>query len=303
VRAGRRTKLFNVIGIGQTSQEIRNLRVSEGRYFSPLDLSRAARVAVIGPVAKQRLFGREPALGRVLQIESLSFRVIGVLEAKGDQLVNVNGRDDWAVFVPYTTAQRWFVQGDAVANFSLAPVTREASWDAIRHTRQVLGLHHRFEPELDTALYFFNVQDLLRIVNTVLTGLHVFQVSAGLITLLVGAVGVMNIMLVVVSERRSEIGLRKAVGASGRAIFAQFLAEAGALCALSGLVGSALGSAFCQLVAATLPPNSPVSSPPILDLPLVALLTSSLVLVGVVAGVVPALRASRVEPSEALRAI
>jgi putative ABC transport system permease protein len=216
--------------------------------------------------------------------------------------VIVNGRDDWAVFVPYTTAQRWFVQGDAVATFALAPVTREASWDSIRHTRQVLGLHHRFSPDLDTALTFFNVQDLLRIVNTVLTGLRVFQVSAGLVTLLVGAVGVMNIMLVVVSERRSEIGLRKAVGASGRAIFAQFLAEAGALCALSGLLGAALGSAFTQLVAATLPPDTPVSSPPVLNLPLVALLTGALVGVGTVAGLVPALRAARVEPSEALRA-
>jgi putative ABC transport system permease protein len=303
VRAGRRTKLFNVIGIGLTSRGIRNLEVAEGRYFSSLDLSRAARVAVLGPIARERLFGRAPALGRSFQIESLSFRVIGVLAAKGDQLVSVNGRDDWAVFVPYTTAQRWFVQSDAVEQFALSPVTREGSWDSIRHTRQVLGLHHHFAPELDTALYVFNVQDLLRIVNTVLTGLRVFQISAGLITLLVGAVGVMNIMLVVVSERRSEIGLRKAVGAPGRAIFAQFLAEAAALCTLSGLLGSALGSAFTQIVAGLLPADTPVSSPPVLNLALVVLLTGSLVLVGVVAGVVPALRAARVEPSEALRAI
>jgi len=302
VRAGRHTKVLNTIGLGPESQAIRNLALQEGRFLSPLDLARRSRVAVLGPVAKERLFGREPALGRAIQIESLSFRVIGITRAKRDQLIGINGWDDWAVFIPYTTAQRWFVRSDVVDKFSFAPTTREGSEDAIRHTRQVLAPHHHFAPESDTALSFFNVQDLLRIVRTVLTGLRVFQISAGLLTLLVGAVGVMNIMLVVVAERRSEIGLRKAVGAPGRAIFVQFLAEAVALCLLSGLLGSGLGSALTQFVASTLPPDTPVSSPPVLNPFLVVLITGSLVGVGVVAGVVPALRASRVEPSEALRA-
>ena len=139
-------------------------------------------------------------------------------------------------------------------------------------------------------------------IHTVLLGFQVFEIAAGVITLLVGAVGVMNIMLVVVGERTNEIGLCKAIGASRRDIFVQFLAEAIAVCGTAGVLGALLGVGASQLVAAFSPPDGPLSSPPVLDPLTVISLAGSLVAVGIVAGVLPAFRASRIPPAEALRA-
>jgi putative ABC transport system permease protein len=303
VRAGRRTKLLNVTGASPATAAIRNFAVAEGRFLSPTDVERNARVVFLGAVAARRLFGHEPAVGRTLQIESVRFRVVGIAAPKGDQLIGINGDDDTAVLVPYTAAQRWLLRSDRVGRIVFAPVTREESWAAIRGVREVLGLHHHFHPDVDTAVSFFNVHEVMQIIHTLFFGLRIFLVSAGVITLLVGAVGVMNIMLVVVGERTSEIGLRKAVGGSSRAIFLQFLAEAAAVCGLSGLLGAAMGVGLVQIVARYLPAEGPLSSMPILEPVTVAVIISALVAVGIVAGIVPALRAARIAPSEALRAV
>jgi len=302
VRASGRTKLFKVDGISEASAAIRNLVPHAGRMVSKGDVERSARVAYLGKVAAERLFGAAPPVGRTLQIESVSFRVIGVNEAKGDQMVGFNGWDDWAVFVPYTTAQRWLVHDDKPWQLAFAPTTRAGSWDAIRATRELLGLRHDFSPDLDTAVSFFNIHDILQIVYQLFFGLRIFLVTAGLVTLLVGAVGVMNVMLVVVGERTSEIGLRKAVGASDRAIFAQFLAEAAAVCGISGIAGTLLGVAFTKIVAALVPEEGPLSQVTVLDPFILTLMTGALIGVGIVAGIVPAIRAARIAPAEALRA-
>ena len=301
VRAKGRTKLFAVNGVGSEAAEIRSLRPAQGRFLSDLDVERRSRVAFLGAVAAERLFGAEPALGRRIQVEGVSFEVVGVGEAKHDQMIGVNGWDDWIVFVPWTAAQRWLLHSDEIMQISFAPRDREASREAIREAREILGLHHDFAPDLDTALSFFDVHEILSIVFTLFTAFRVFLLSAGVTTLLVGAVGVMNIMLVVVGERSAEIGLRKAVGATNRAIFAQFLAEATAVCGASGVAGALLGVGLTKLVAAISPPESPLASPPLLDPFAVAVVVGSLVGVGIVAGVLPALRAARIPPAEALR--
>ena len=301
IRAGGRTKLFTVNGVSQRSAAIRNLVPGEGRFITPLDVERGARVAYLGVVAAKSLFGRLPPVGRTLQIESVRFRVIGINQSKGDQMVGMNGWDDWSVFIPWTTAQRWLLRSDVINEVVFAPTTREGSWNSIQHVREVVGLHHDFPPDLDTALSFFNVHEILQIVHVLFFGFRIFLVSAGIITLIVGGVGVMNIMLVIVGERTNEIGLRKAVGARSRSIFLQFLAEASAVCGLSGLVGASLGVLATQLLARLTPAQGPFSSPPVLAPFTVAVIVGSLVVVGIVAGVAPAIRAARIPPAEALR--
>jgi putative ABC transport system permease protein len=167
--------------------------------------------------------------------------------------------------------------------------------------RQLIGLHHDFPPDLDTALSFVNVQEVVQMLETLFFGLRIFLVAAGVITLLVGAIGVMNIMLVIVGERTQEIGLRKAVGASSRSIFLQFLAEAGAVSGISGVFGAGLGAALSYGLKSVAPPGTPIARRAELDPALIAIVVVSLVAVGIVAGVLPAVRAARIAPADALR--
>lgn len=302
VRAEGRTKLFTVNGIGVDAEQVRSLTPAQGRFFSPIDVDGSARVAYLGAVAAERLFRGVSPIGRTLQIESLRFRVIGVNERKGEQMVSIGGWDDWSIFIPYTTAQRWFLQHERIEQLALAPVSREASTGTIRSIREVLGLHHDFPPDLSAALHFYNIHDTLQLLYGIMTGFRVFLTSAGLITLLVGAVGVMNIMLVVVGERTDEIGLRKAIGATDRSIFRQFLAEAVAVCGLSGVAGAGLGVATSRVLAAVMPQGGPMGAVPELSIANAAAIAIALAVVGLFAGVLPAVRAARTPPAEALRA-
>jgi putative ABC transport system permease protein len=302
VRTGRRTKLLRVEGVNEQAESIRGFRAAQGRFLSRLDVAEGARVAFLGFEAAERLFGREPAVGRRVSIAGASFRVIGVAERKGMQLVNSVDPDDRKILIPYTTAQRWITREEKIEELMFAPHRAELSVQAVQQVRELTAPHHDFSPQVETALWFFDIQEALQLVGGLLGALRLFNVVAGVATLLVGAIGVMNIMLVIVGERRQEIGLRKAIGASSRAIFLQFLAEATSVCLLSGLLGAGLGIALAQLVA-KLAPNTPFASTPVLDPLTVVTLTAALVVVGVVAGVAPALRASQVPPAEALRGV
>lgn len=303
VRAGRRTKLLNLQGVSARGDVMRNYQAEQGRFFSPLEVERDARVVFLGHGAAKRLFGDEPALSRRVQIGGTTFRVIGVAKEKGAEIVNSLNPDDLKILVPYTTAQRWLTHSDKLSEIAFTPRTRQDSWDAIRRVRETLSEYHDFHPDLDTALWFFNIQEPLQMVEGMQMALRLFLLVAGITTLLVGAVGVMNIMLVVVGERTNEIGLRKAVGARSRDVFIQFFAEATAVCLLSGLLGASAGVGLAQLTAHLVPPDSPFASVPVVDPITVVATTVGLVLVGMVAGVAPALRAARVPPADALRAV
>ena len=302
VRAGRRTKLLEVSGLDAAGAEIRNFQAAAGRMFLPFEVERGTRVAFLGADSAERLFGRAPAVGKTIHIDSVPFRVVGVAERKGDQLIYFGAADDRLVLVPRTAARRWLSRSDVIQKFLVAPRTREESELAIQGVRSVLSLHHAFEPTSELALAFVNVKEISGILDALFLGLRIFLVGVGLVTLLVGAVGVMNIMLVVVGERIQEIGLRKAVGASNRAVFALFLAEAMAVSTLSGVLGGATGIGLIELVARTMPAGARNISPPLLDLESTGLVVVSLILVGMVAGFLPALRAARVAPAESLRA-
>lgn len=302
VRAGPRTKLLPINGVSEQTREIRAFGVGSGRFITPTDVARSAKVAFLGADAAVRLFGHRDVVGRTIQVESVAFRVIGVSEPKGDQLVHISGRDDEVVMIPYTTMQRIYLKSDKVNEFVIAPTTREGSYAAVRQIREIVGLHHDFGPDAPTAINDMNLYDALKSAYGLMDALQIFQLFAGIITLIVGAVGVMNIMLVVVGERRNEIGLRKAVGGTTRAIFAQFLAEAVAVSVLAGVIGAALGIALSQALATVQPPGSPASSPPVFDPLTLSAVVISLTLVAIVSGVAPAVRAARIPPAEALRA-
>ncbi len=301
-RANHRSKLIWTYGADANTAPIRNFGLAEGRFISDADVEARAEVVFLGATAARRIFGARPALGRTVHIESVPFRVIGISDAKGDQMVSMGPNDDELALIPVTTAQRWFTRSDSVGVVLIEPTTREISWTAIDHARGLLGTHHGFRHDDKSAVGEFNIQFVMTILEGLLLGLDIFFTAAGIITLLVGAVGVMNIMFVVVTERTREIGLRKAIGASNAAIFMQFLAEALSVTLAAGLAGVVFASLCVWGFRFLIEARSIVASPPILEIQTVLVVFFSLIGIGVASGILPALRAMRVEPAISLRA-
>jgi putative ABC transport system permease protein len=300
LRNGRRSKLLNVVGWDADAGAIRNVRAAEGRFLSARDVADAAAVAFLGPRAKERLFGAEAALGADVQIGEHRFRVIGVAAAKADQVMDVGNPDDLLVVIPYTTAQRRFARTELVREMILSAERRELGGLAIAQARELTALHRGFDPRSDTALWSVDFWDTLKVLFGMLFAIQLFMAVAGSLTLLVGAIGVMNIMLVVVTERTREIGVRKALGARDRDVFVQFLTEAVVVALASGLAGTAGGLALLRASAGAFESAGiAVSARP--DPFTTAVLSGALVLVAIVAGALPATRAARVPPAEALR--
>jgi putative ABC transport system permease protein len=226
--------------------------------------------------------------------------VIGIGISKGEQLTNVGNPDDQMIVIPYTTAMRWLQRTDAVAEFMISPRVRERGAASIREVRELTGLHRAFDPDQDTALWAADMWDVIKLIWGMFVALQGFFIVAGTITLLVGAVGVMNIMLVVVGERTAEIGLRKALGARGRDIFFQFLLEALAVALLASALGIGGGLLAVRAIAPVFARGGISISTSPDPLTLVAI-GAALVAVALVAGVAPAVRAARIPPAEALR--
>jgi len=301
-RRDRTSKLLWTYGVGADAASIRSIDVAEGRFVSATDVATDAHVVFLGAKAKERLFGRDEAVGRTVHLDSFPFRVIGVAARKGDQILNMGPNDDELSLIPVTTAQRLFTHDDKPGVVIFAPSRRELSEPARRQVRHLMALHHDFSPDDERALGFFDIQDAVKVIDALGLGLQLFLGSAGLVTLLVGATGVMNIMLVVVGERTREVGLRKAVGATDRAIFVEFLAEAVAVTVLAGAAGGLLGCGLVALAASAVPADQVFRSPPELRATTAIAIACVLAAVGIAAGVLPARRASRVPPAVSLRA-
>jgi len=301
VRSDQSARLLTVVGMDEDGLDIRNFATEHGRKFSAAEVERGARVALLGWESAERLFGQRPAVGKTIRLDGVPFRVVGVAKQKGDQLMNMGDRDDQLVVVPITAAFRWLQRDDTIGRFIVAPRTREESEQSIRAIRSVMAVHHEYAPDSEMALNFVDVQEIWMILDTLFLGLKVFLVGAGVVTLLVGAIGVMNIMLVVVGERTQEIGLRKALGASDRAVFALFLAEAVAISAVAGLSGGALGLGLIRLTQRAADAGSSQMSRPVIDWDLIAVALGVLMVVAVMAGILPAVRAARTSPAESLR--
>lgn len=301
VRASGRTKVLHVTGVSEKAEWVKNIHAERGRFVTALDVERSARVAFLGPRAAKRLFGPQDPLGRTLQIDSISFRVIGIARAKGEQLINTGNEDDLIVFLPYTAVQRWLTRSETIDELVFSPVVREHSDATIVSVRQVLAPHHEFDPSSDTALWFGNMWETLKVLFGMMMAMRVFLYGAGLVTLLVGAVGVMNIMFVVVGERTHEIGLRKAVGARGRDIFWQFLAEAATVSTAASLLGGAAGLVAVHAVVAAQNAQGQMAGEVVIDPLTIGVLVFALAATAIVAGMLPARSAARIPPSEALR--
>jgi putative ABC transport system permease protein len=289
-------------GVGPDYLTVRNWALAAGDFFTERDIGSASRVCVIGHTLVPKLFQTSNPLGQMVRIKNIPMQVIGVLEKRGADMV---GRDqDDIVLIPYTTVQKR-IQGSSFDTVNLimasARSDRQMS-DAEDEIRRLLLDRHRIHPGELADFEVQSANDIARVLGIV-TGTITLMLSAiAGISLLVGGVGIMNIMLVSVTERTREIGIRMAVGARPRDILRQFLVEAVVLSAIGGTVGLALGMAAS--VGATYLINWASSGAPwpvVVSFPAAIIAMVFAAAVGLVFGYYPARRASRLDPIEALR--
>jgi len=289
-----------IIGSVPAESVVRNYVMAEGEFISEEHVLGRASVVVLGPETADRLFGRhEGIVGETVRIEGQPFRVIGVLVSRGG---GAFGSEDNQAFVPFSTAQARLIRRksrDEVDIIYIQAASAETVPLAVEEVSQILRQRHR-TPIGDDDFTVFTQQQFLTTFATITGVLTVFLGGIGGISLLVGGIGIMNIMLVSVTERTREIGLRKAMGARRRDILVQFLTESSLLSLVGGFIGILLGW-LISFVVGRIAVASGNNFLPVVGLDAILLATTSATAIGLFFGIYPASRAARLEPVEALR--
>ena len=292
--AGAQNWAANIEGVGADLPMIRSWPLQAGTFFSANDVASVEKVAVIGTVVRDVLFGPDfNPVGRHVRIGIHPFTIIGVLASKGQ---SGGGQDqDDAVFIPYTTAQKRLMGVDYLRTVSISANSAETVPQVARDVARLLRIRHRILPGEADDFRVRTLEEMIAVrTRTTRTMTTLLAAIAG-VSLLVGGIGVMNIMLVSVTERTREIGIRVAVGARRRDVMTQFLTEAVILCAAGGLLGIALGYGLSYGITQVLGWPTTTST----DASLLAFVFSAGI--GIFFGWYPATRAAATEPIDALR--
>jgi putative ABC transport system permease protein len=283
----------SVQGVGVEWPFVRSWNVDKGAFFSDSDVRAAAKVCVLGSTVADALFEGQNPVGQMVRIKNFPFRVIGVLETKGG---NSMGQDqDDTVIAPYTTVMRLLKKTMKIDMFMASATSRAAVDEAQKEIEALLRQRHRLQPGQDSDFMIRSQQEIAQTADETSRTLSVLLASAASISLLVGGIGIMNIMLVSVTERTREIGVRMAIGAKGRDILTQFLIEALTLSIAGGAIGIALGMGASRVLAWK------ARWPILLSPAAVVLAFGFSAAIGIFFGFYPARKASRLDPIEALR--
>jgi putative ABC transport system permease protein len=294
------SKITTINGVTPMYAEVRNVKLSEGEFIGDTHMLGQAAVVIVGTEVADALFGRKAGLvGESVRIEGQPFRVIGVLEEKGGSSF---GSEDDVVIVPMTTAQSRLIRRstrDRVDVIYIQAINSDSVPGAIEEVAQILRTRHRTAIGADDFT-IFSQQDFLDVASAITNVLTIFLGGIAAISLLVGGIGIMNIMLVSVIERTREIGLRKALGARKGDILTQFLTESALLSLVGGLVGVAAGWGISELVG-RIAAASNADIQPVIGMENVLIATIFSTAVGLFFGLYPANRAANLEPVDALR--
>ena len=284
----------SVYGVNQDYLEIRNYKVEEGDVFSDQDIHSAAKVCLVGKTVVDALFtnGEEP-VGKVIRFGTIPFRIVGVLESKGSNTMGMD-QDD-LMLVPYTTVMKRIQAVTYLQGITCSALSEEFTDKAIEEISEVLRANHKLKEDADDDFNIRSQQELSSMMTSTSDMMSSLLAAVAAISLIVGGIGIMNIMYVSVTERTREIGLRMSIGAKGRDILSQFLIEATLLSVAGGVIGVLLGIVAAYVVKALLSYPVAISSWSIV------LSFAVCTLIGIFFGWYPARKASNLDPIEALR--
>ena len=293
-----------VIGVEPNYSQVRFVPLAEGRFLDDQDMVNRRRVVVLGSKSAQILFPGRPMLGDTITINDISFTVIGRVQpiSHGN-----NDSENQKNYIPLTTQQELFamkgenIARDALSSIQYQPAVKGDAVSAVAAVHRVIGERHNFDPALKDAFNEWDTIEEEHMIAAIFSAMDIFLGGVGIVTLGLGAVGIINIMLVSVSERTREIGVLKAIGATKRSILTQFFWEGLLLTGISGVIGILASAGFMWLLQQVLTGKMPGWDPPRLVPWSAALALGSLVLCGVAAGLYPASKAAAMDPIEALR--
>jgi putative ABC transport system permease protein len=293
-----------VMGVETNYTQIRKLPLAQGRFLNADDVGQRRQVVVLGQKMEKLLFPGRPALGAFITLNGYRFQVIGVAKKVGR---GNNDGENQQIYIPLTTMQEFFpmtgenIPPDAISSIQYQPRTEELNETAKAEVHKIIAERHGFDASAADAFEEWDTIKSNRMVGLIFTAMDVFLGGVGIVTLALGAVGIINIMLVTVSERTKEIGLRKALGATNRSILIQFFLEGLTLTGVSGLIGIAGAAALMAAMGGVVGNNEMGFDPPRLVPWSAAAALGSLTLCGILAGIYPARQAAMLQPVEALR--
>lgn len=293
-----------VFGVQANYSQIRNTPIAQGRFLSSDDIAQRRRVVVLGQKNNKLLFPGRPSLGAFITVNGARFQVIGVADKIGR---GNNDGDNQRLYIPLSTMLEHFpitgenIPQDSVTSIQYQPSTADLNETAKAEVHRIIAARHDFDAKVKDAFEEWDTIKSERTVGLIFTAMDVFLGGVGVVTLALGAVGIINIMLVTVTERTKEIGLRKALGATNRSILTQFFLEGLMLTGLSGVIGIVGAAALMFALGKMMGNNQMGFDPPRLVPWSAAMAMGTLILCGVVAGLYPASKAAALEPVEALR--
>jgi len=291
---------FAIMGTTHEYINVESVELGEGRFFSAEEDTDLSRIAVIGADTKTELFGEDDALGKRIEIKNENFTVVGVLKRKGSSGFGVASPDD-SIIVPLKTAQKIVLGFDHLSFLRLKIRNIDEIPKAKEDVKATLRDRHDIDDPKDDDFSVRDIASALETIKNVTNVLKYFLLGVGSISLLVGGVGIMNIMLISVNQRIREVGLRKAVGAKNVTIMIQFLIESVTITLIGGIVGIILGVLIAFVISLVVINIFGYEWEFIVSWQSIAVATTVSILIGLIFGMYPARKASRISPMEALR--